>query len=142
MTKNQAVEKVLKFKRLAEDEKGNPNERKVAAKRAADLMAKHHLTEDDLRTSGKVDAFDKLAEILGVYASKHPDLEKDHFGASALVSDLLGQAKKKLSAAQKASIVGQASQVLGIAKFILGDSNKTVNDLCAIVADVVKTCGA
>ena len=132
------VERVVKLRALARGSK-NENERKVAAQRALDLMEKHGLTTDDLESSGKTAAFDKLVDVLGEYTSKHPDLAQSTFGVSKIVEDVLGHAKKNLTQGRKVVLLDQLGQGLKIARMVLGDGNRTLNDVSGIVDSVVKS---
>jgi hypothetical protein len=131
------IERVIKLRALARGSK-NENEKKVAAQRALDLMAKHGLTTADLEGSGKTAAFDKLVDVLGEYTLKHPDLANNTFGVSKIVEDVLGHTKKHLPQGRKVVLLDQLSQGLKIAKMVLGDGNRTLNDVSGIVESVLK----
>lgn len=135
--KAKIIERVIKLRALARSTT-NPNEKKVAAQRALDLMKKHDLTADDLESSGKTAAFDKLVDVLGEYTSKHPDLKASPFGVAKIVEETLGHAKKNLSQGRKVVLLDQLGQGLKIAKMILGDDNRTLNDVSGIVDSVLK----
>jgi hypothetical protein len=137
MTKDKILDKAAKLKALAESST-NPNERKVAAQRLKEFLAKHELTEADLETGPKIEAFDKLADLLGTYAQRHPDLERS-FGVSKIVNEILGHAKTELPKARKTIILGQISQGLRLAKLVMGDTNKTLNDVAGIVDSILTT---
>lgn len=132
------IERVLKLRALARSSTSE-NEKMMAARRALNLMAKHSLTTADLEGSGKTAAFDKLVDVLGEYTSKHPDLASNTFGVSKIIEDVLGHAKKNLPQGRKVVLLDQLSQGLKIARMILGDGNRTLNDVSGIVESVVKT---
>jgi hypothetical protein len=132
------IERVLKLRALARGS-SNENEKKMAAKRAIDLMEKHGLTTADLEGSGKTAAFDKLVDVLGEYTAKHPDLANNTFGVSKIIEDVLGHAKTNLPQGRKVVLLDQLSQGLKIARVILGNGNRTLNDVSGIVESVVKT---
>lgn len=138
MTKANAIDRILKLRNLAANNT-NTNEKATAAKQAASLMSKYGITENDLKSSGKIAAFDRLVDILGEYSSKHPDLEHNTFGAAKVIQDALTQAKKDLPQGRKAVLLDQISQGLKMAKFVMGNSNRTINDLDGIVDSVLKS---
>ena len=132
------IERVLKLRALARGSK-NEHEKKVAAQRALDLMEKHDLTTTDLESSGKTAAFDKLVDVLGEYTSKHPHLVQNTFGVSKIIADVLGHAKKNLPQGRKVVLLDQLGQGLKIARMVLGDGNRTLNDVSGIVDSIVKS---
>ena len=131
------IDRVIKLRALARSST-NPNEKKTAAQRALDLITKHQLTSDDLESSGKTAAFDKLVDVLSEYTSKHPDLAQSPYGVSKIVEDVLGHAKKNLPQGRKVVLLDQLGQGLKVARMILGDDNRTLNDVAGIVDSVVK----
>lgn len=137
MTKERILERASKLKALAEGST-NPNERDVAAKRLKEFLKKHGLKESDLDVETKGEAFDKLADILGTYAQKHPNLERS-FGVSKIVNEILVHAKTELPREKKTLILGQISQGLKLAKLVMGDTNKTLNDVAGIVETILNT---
>jgi hypothetical protein len=137
MTKNRILDRASKLKALAEGS-SNPNEKAVAAKRLQEFLKKHNLKESDLDIGTKVEAFDKLADLLGTYAQRHPDLESS-FGVSKIVNEILGHAKTELPKERKTIILGQISQGLRLAKLVMGNTNKTLNDVAGIVESILKT---
>ena len=140
-TKDRAklIDRVVKLRNLARGA-SNEHERRAAAKRALDLMQEHGITDAELEDLGKPEAFDKVVEALGTYASKHPDLVGSPFGVSKIIEDTLGHAKKSLSHGRKVVLLDQLSQGLKIAKMFVGDDSQTLNDVASIVDNIVKSC--
>lgn len=140
MTKAQAIEKVTKLMALASGT-ANPNERANAEKRARDLMAKHGITDFDLKENGKAAAFDKIVDILGEYTSKHPDLQQNSFGALPMINEVLKHSKENITSATKTVLLDKVNAGLNMATFLLGNSNRTLNDIKGIVESVYKSFG-
>lgn len=69
MTREKAVEKILKLRRLAKNA-GTSAEAANAARAADELAAKHGLTKQDLQVENEVLAFDELLRHLGDWVSK------------------------------------------------------------------------
>lgn len=137
MTKNQAIKRVTKLRTLASGT-SNPHERDAALRQALSLMKEHHLREDDLASPKKVSNFDKLVDVIGDYAAKHPELKNTH-GASKIIVEILAQSKKTMSSEQKIKLLNRLSQVLRITRLVVGDSNSTLNDVIQIFEEVTKT---
>lgn len=116
----------------------NSNEREVARRRLKEFLKKHSLRESDIDVAPKSEAFDKLTDILGTYAQKHPDLEKS-FGVSKIVNELLLSAKRDLPMGKKTVLLGQISQGLRLAKLVMGNTNNTLNDVSNIVETILRT---
>jgi hypothetical protein len=137
MTRERILDRAAKLAALAEGST-NPNEKSVATKQLHEFLRKHNLKRSDLDIGAKVEAFDKLADLLGTYAQKHPDLERS-FGVSKIVNEILGHAKTELPKERKTIILGQISQGLKLAKLVMGDTNRTLNDVAGIVESIMKT---
>lgn len=133
------IDRVVKLRNLARGA-SNEHERRAAAKRALDLMQEHGITDAELEDLRKPEAFDKLVEALGTYASKHPDLVRSPFGVSKIIEDTLGHAKKSLSHGRKVVLLDQLSQGLKIAKMFVGNDSRTLNDVANIVDNIIKNC--
>ena len=107
MTKQQAIARVNKLLALAKSPTANHHERDTAEKQVRALMAKYKLTPADLTVSCKVEAFDKLVDIVGEYTAKHPDLKNNSFGALQVIGDLLTKSKKDIAPSAKAALLEQ-----------------------------------
>jgi hypothetical protein len=140
MTKAQAIEKVTKLLALAAGT-ANPNERANAEKRAHDLMQTHGLTDADLKENGKAAAFDKLVDILGEYTAKHPDLQRNQFGALHLIGEVINHSKTNMTNATKTVLLDKINSGLNMATFIFGNNNHTLNDIKGIVDSIYKSFG-
>ena len=119
MTKPDAAEKVAKLRRLA---KGNSNEHEAAAARAqADkIIAEHSLTEDDLSSGEKADAFDDLVDTLHRFVISHPALPEGLFGNSAILRNVLIRIKN-IGKDDKATNLGRLVTIVRTASFLMGD---------------------
>jgi glycyl-tRNA synthetase beta subunit len=138
VTKAQAIERVKKLLALAKGSK-EPNERASAERRAAELKTKFSLSDADLQTSDKVAAFDELVGIIGEYSSKHPELQQNMFGAAQIIEEVLAHSKKNLAGSHKAVLLDKISSGIEVASFLIGNSNRTLNDIREIVESVLKS---
>jgi hypothetical protein len=134
MTKAQAIDRVCKLRALAKSTT-SVHERETATRQASALAAKHQIAEAELLGSGKGAAFDDLAQAFSRYTNAHPDLYPT---VVEIVEMVVGRGKR-LSRGRKSVLVDQVTAGLKIAKFVFGDSNKTLNDVAAIVSSVLDT---
>jgi len=143
LTREQAIEKVNKLLALAQSPSVNPHEKTNAETQAKKLMVDYHLTDDDLKSSSKVAAFDQIVHAVKEYATKHPQIGNidSIFGSQTLVSEVLGQAERNLTPQNKVAMLDKLTSGLQIAHFLFGKSNQTVNDLRTIIETTLKSNG-
>ena len=138
MTKAKAIDQVCKLRSLAKST-SSANEREVATKQAAVLIAKHGIKDSDLRSSGKSSAFDDIAAAFTQYTTVHPDLRQTTSPTLVSIIEGILDHGKKMPRGKKSVLVDQVNAGLKIAKFIFGDTNKTLNDVSSIVGTILKT---
>lgn len=115
MTKKEAIAKVVKLRRLASGNASKP-EADSARSHAARICKENDLTEGDLSTGARVEAFDDLVERLDHYAKVHG---KDLPGAAV---DVLGMVKSKFKEEDKVAALEKLVGAVRIASFLMGRS--------------------
>ena len=121
MTKKEAVRKVRKLRKLAENNR-SPDETSSALTAARDLCKKYNLTDTDLAQGTKAEAFDELIQKLDTYTKTRRELPES-------IAYILERLQRDMKEEEKSTALEQVVAAVRIGSIFLGRKMGPVKEI-------------